>query len=77
LVHALISAFRLSSLEAPEGKKLLQVLRPSRASLKDLSVYHSRDYLDYVLDAKNSSSSLDGPVEVTTEFGLEDVSLAD
>ena len=72
MVHALISAFRLSSLE---GQRLLQIFKPGQASLKDLSVYHSRDYLDYVLDAENSASSPDGLTEVTAEYGLEDVNL--
>jgi len=71
LVHALISAFRLSSLEAPQGHKLLQFLRPVPASFKDLSVYHSRDYLEHVLDADQSSGS-DVSAVVTAEFGLED-----
>jgi hypothetical protein len=65
----------LSSLEAPQGYKLLQFLRPVRASFKDLSVYHSRDYLEHVLDTDQYSGSLHGSAVVTTEFGLEDVSL--
>jgi len=64
----------LSSLEAPQGHKLLQFLRPVPASFKDLSVYHSRDYLEHVLDADQSSGS-DVSAVVTAEFGLEDVSL--
>jgi histone deacetylase 8 len=65
----------LSSLEAPQGHKLLQFLRPVRASFKDLSVYHSRDYLEHVLDTNWSYGSLGGSAIVTAEFGLEDVSL--
>ncbi|KAG6859772.1 hypothetical protein C0995_004304, partial [Termitomyces sp. Mi166 len=40
-VHSLIHAFGLS--------KRVKVLRPLRASYKDLAVYHTREYLDAVL----------------------------
>jgi histone deacetylase 8 len=39
-------------------------------------VYHSRDYLDLVLDAETSSNDSDGlSAKAMTTFGLEDVSL--
>ena len=39
-------------------------------------MYHSRDYLDLVLDAETSSNDSDGlSAERMTTFGLEDVSL--
>lgn len=78
LVHSLISAFRLTSIEHSNGQMRLQVLKPTQASDKDLYVYHSRDYIDYVLDAANSGRSdtlADSELEVTAEFGLEDVRL--
>jgi len=36
-------------------------------------VYHSRDYLDFVLEPKNSNSVSVVEAEVNAEFGLEDV----
>ena len=74
LVHSLISAFRLSAFENQGGSKALQVLKPIEATKKDLSAYHSRDYLDYVLDPKNSSGHSASDTVITAEFGLEDVS---
>ena len=74
LVHSLISAFRLSAFENQGGSKALQVLKPIEATKKDLSAYHSRDYLDYVLDPKNSSGHSASATVITAEFGLEDVS---
>ena len=52
------------------NSRRLQVITPTKASYKDLAVYHSRDYLDTVLDSfpgANQASNV-------TEFGLEDVS---
>ena len=56
----------------------LQVITPKRATYKDLAVYHTRDYLDAVLDS--SKSKLDAhtareqpQVVVNAEYGLEDV----
>ncbi|KAG6848930.1 hypothetical protein H0H93_012701 [Arthromyces matolae] len=46
-VHALIHAFGFS--------KRVKILRPSRASYKDLSAYHTREYLDTVLSSDSSS----------------------
>lgn len=74
LVHSLISAFRLSAIENLDGSKALQVLKPIEATQKDLSAYHGRDYLDYVLDPKSSSGHNFGATRITAEFGLEDVS---
>jgi histone deacetylase 8 len=48
----------------------LQLVTPSKASYKDLAVYHSRDYLDTVLDPSFSANKASN----ATEFGLEDVS---
>jgi hypothetical protein len=48
----------------------LQVITPSKASYKDLAVYHSRDYLDTVLDPSPGTNQASN----VTEFGLEDVS---
>ena len=64
VVHSLINALGLMN-------PLLQVVTPSKASYKDLAMYHSRDYLDTVLDPSLSANQ----VSNATEFGLEDVSV--
>ena len=48
----------------------LQVITPSKARYKDLAVYHSRDYLDAVLDPSQGANQASNGAE----FGLEDVS---
>lgn len=48
----------------------LQVITPSKASYKDLAVYHSRNYLDTVLDPSPGAIQASN----VAEFGLEDVS---
>ena len=52
------------------NSRRLQVITPSKASYKDLAVYHSRDYLDTVLDLSPSANQASN----AAEFGLEDVS---
>lgn len=52
-------------------------MKPTRATYKDLAVYHSRDFLDFVLDAKNSTQKFTGKAGDNVEFGLEDVCLRD
>lgn len=55
-------------------KKKLQVVTPRKATYKDLAVYHTRDYLDFVLDAsKSSNAGADSGFSMDVEFGLEDV----
>ncbi|KAG6918390.1 hypothetical protein DXG01_014791 [Tephrocybe rancida] len=56
-VHSLIHALGLS--------KCVQVLRPVRATYKDLNIYHTRDYLDAVLAPQTPGEGLE---EV---FGLD------
>lgn len=67
MVHSLISSTGLMSNEFSATKRI-QVINPIKATYKELGLYHSRDYLDFVLDPTNSGSS-----EGNTEFGLEDV----
>lgn len=70
LVHSLVLELGLLSAGTPG----LQLVAPTRASYKDLAVYHSRDYLDFVLNPQNSSRA-DGGVDAGFEFGLQDVRL--
>ncbi|KAF8056680.1 histone deacetylase 8 [Lyophyllum atratum] len=64
-VHSLIHAFGLS--------KRVKVIRPVRASYKDLAAYHTRDYLDAVLAPPSSNTSTDAnsPFEPDSELGLD------
>ncbi|KAG6900301.1 hypothetical protein C0993_000274, partial [Termitomyces sp. T159_Od127] len=57
-VHSLIHAFGLS--------KRVKVLRPVRASPKDIAVYHTREYLDAVLSPHPSPSP-----DLGEAFGLD------
>jgi histone deacetylase 8 len=67
MVHSLISSIGLMSSDFSDTKRI-QVINPIKATYKELALYHSRDYLEFVLDPTNSGSS-----EGNTEFGLEDV----
>ncbi|KAH7911174.1 hypothetical protein BJ138DRAFT_1126255 [Hygrophoropsis aurantiaca] len=69
LVHSLFSALRLPYFQFPNGNRCIQILKPRRASPKELSIYHTHEYLEYALNPHNSAEStgLQG-----VEFGLED-----
>jgi histone deacetylase 8 len=69
VVHSLTSALGLMN-PGFSNTRRLQIVTPSKASYKDLAVYHTRDYLDTVLDLSFSSNQASN----ATEFGLEDVS---
>lgn len=49
------------------------MVAPSRATKQALSMYHSKDYLDFVLQSPSERNVDDR--EVLAEFGLEDASL--
>ncbi|KIJ61496.1 hypothetical protein HYDPIDRAFT_96532 [Hydnomerulius pinastri MD-312] len=68
LVHSLVSALGILSEVASNGQKYFRVLRPRRASLRELLAYHTRDYLEYAL---NPSRNHEDQTQVA-EFGLED-----
>jgi histone deacetylase 8 len=69
LTHSLISSLGLLS---SESNKRIRVVKPARATHKDLSVYHSRDYLDFVLNP--ATATTEAVLNFNVEFGLEDVS---
>ena len=56
----------------PSQKRRLVVVTPKKASYRDLSMYHTRDYLDAVLDTGNPGKK-ESQAELNNEFGLEDV----
>ncbi|KAH8100349.1 histone deacetylase 8 [Cristinia sonorae] len=70
LVHSLVKAFGLFS-PKPGSRTQLRPLRPIPATMSDLAVYHTRDYLDFVLDGKNAVKAAPGTPS-RAEFGLED-----
>jgi histone deacetylase 8 len=51
----------------------LQVVTPQRASFRDLAVYHTRDYLEIVLNKNNGNEDREANITIDNEFGLEDV----
>jgi len=67
IVHSLVCAIGLMNPTFSNSRRL-QVVTPSKATYKDLAVYHSRDYLDTVLDPSPSPNQ----VPNASEFGLED-----
>lgn len=71
-MHALVNAMGLMSPEFSNTRQI-QLVNPGRATYKDLAVYHSRDYLDFVLDPENSTRGVSGNSDETNDFGLEDV----
>lgn len=75
IVHSLISSLGLMSSDSSQTRRRLQVVTPRKATYKDLAMYHTRDYLEVVLDAKsNSDVTLDARGQsVDAEFGLSDV----
>lgn len=69
LVHSLVKAFGLLS-PRPGATAQLRLMRPVPAAVKDLAIYHTRDYLDFVFN-KGNVIKQERPVHV--EFGLEEV----
>ncbi|EAU81472.2 histone deacetylase 8 [Coprinopsis cinerea okayama7 len=63
IVHSLIHALGLFN--PSPGRARIQVITPRRASYKDLSTFHSKEYLDYILDKDNDGVT-------NPEFGLQD-----
>ena len=71
LVHSLVSALGLFKAADPAGRKCIQVLRPRKATARELLAYHTRDYLECALRPRGSSDDQDQ--SQIAEFGLEDV----
>lgn len=71
MVHSLVNALGLLSSASVSETRRIQVVHPTRATHKDLLMYHTNDFLDFVLDPKNSQESVSNR-EVNAEFGLED-----
>lgn len=73
MVHTLAKAYGLLSLPELESNigAILTVLRPIPADTKELSAYHDRDYLEFVLNSNRASEE----EELNAEYGIEEVCL--
>ncbi|KAJ3544827.1 hypothetical protein NM688_g5698 [Phlebia brevispora] len=69
VVHSLIKQLGLLS---PENfcETSLRLIPPIPAQHNDLTVYHDRDYVDFILDSGNSSDASEDPRHA--EFGIEE-----
>ncbi|KAJ3486563.1 hypothetical protein NLI96_g4154 [Meripilus lineatus] len=63
--------FPASIKQSQDGLATIRPMGPVRATLKDLSAYHTDDYLQFILDSKNVSKR-NISAEHITEFGLEE-----
>lgn len=75
MVHSLINALGILK-DNPTRPRRIQVVNPSRATRQALSTYHSKDYLDFILDASSQQKAQLEDSEsnrlLALEFGLED-----
>lgn len=71
MVHSLVKAYGLLSPHSSTNTQL-RMLPPSPAGINDLAVYHTRDYLEFVL---NSKTTVKPTYTSRAEFGLEEVQL--
>ena len=73
LVHSLIHSLGLLSPSYSTDRKLAP-LTPKRALRDALSMYHTNDYLDFVLNPRRSAEAEEeGGSSNSADFGLEDV----
>ncbi|KAH9939186.1 histone deacetylase 8 [Amylocystis lapponica] len=70
LVHSLVKSFGI--LGHIDENARLQVLRPLRAEQRDLLSYHTRDYIDFVLDSEKTSPLSEGSSLQHVEYGIEE-----
>ncbi|EGN92545.1 hypothetical protein SERLA73DRAFT_65582 [Serpula lacrymans var. lacrymans S7.3] len=72
LVHSLASSLGILVPKQKHNGQHIRLIRPNRATLKDLSVYHTRDYLDFSLNPDNHSENVQQEPNESADFGLED-----
>lgn len=72
IVHSLVSSLGLMSNTATSCKRQLQVISPRQATFKELAAYHTRDYLEVVLDKTSDKQSSGSEPGLNAELGLED-----
>lgn len=68
MVHSLVNSLGLLKEASSPGRKV-QIINPKCATSQALSVYHSKDYLEFVLNESSENA-----VSTASEYGLEDVS---
>ncbi|KAJ7669246.1 hypothetical protein DFH06DRAFT_178577 [Mycena polygramma] len=68
LVHTLARTLGLFSRDF-SSTRIIALVPPQSAGFDELNSYHTKEYLDFVLDPKNVEGGDDG---AKTEFGLED-----
>ncbi|KAF8656535.1 hypothetical protein AX16_002499 [Volvariella volvacea WC 439] len=71
MVHSLINSLGLLSPNYSSSRRI-QVITPRKATYRELISYHSREYMDYILDPENASRTHASRIESDVEFGLED-----
>ncbi|EPQ53489.1 histone deacetylase complex protein [Gloeophyllum trabeum ATCC 11539] len=71
IVHSLINALGLLSHNQDQEMLPIRVVKPVPAQYDDLAAYHTRDYLEFILDPKNSSGAVVEQDDVL-EYGMED-----
>ena len=75
-VHTLVQKLGLLNTTASNTHRPLQVIKPRPATTTELCLYHDKDFIDFVLDpSQHSSTAESGPAleETRAEFGIEDV----
>ncbi|KAF9003406.1 histone deacetylase 8 [Cyathus striatus] len=72
IVHSLVSSLGLMKSDFSQARRI-QAVNPRRATRKELSAYHTREYLDFILDPNNSNTSSADALayETIAELGLE------
>ncbi|KAI0367212.1 histone deacetylase complex protein [Pilatotrama ljubarskyi] len=72
LVHTLVKAYGLLTAEqrgAPKHDSIVRLIAPVPADMKELSAYHDRDYLQFILDP---TQHLSAGSQDKAEYGLEE-----
>jgi len=81
VVHGLVQSLGLLLKDDPDpafGERRIRTCSPRKATRRDLAMYHSKAYLDFVLDSANSAERggerHDSEyASLKAEFGMEDV----
>ncbi|KAI0634980.1 histone deacetylase 8 [Trametes polyzona] len=68
LVHSLVQSYGLLTPSRDDAGTILQVLPPIPADIRELSAYHDREYLEYILRDDIATCN----DEMGAEFGLEE-----
>ena len=75
VVHGLVKSLGLLDPD-PAFERVIQTCSPRKATRQDLAVYHSKAYLDFILDSAQRGEQRDSEYEtLKAEFGMEEVKL--